>query len=495
MGSRIGRRSHPATRQQSKDSHRSMKYPTQVSGGARDTLHGVSASKSRRVSVVILGASFGTTNLGVRALAAGAIKSVLHQRPDAHIQLMDYSKDPAVFTVKVGGEDVRVPLVNIRFSKRIWLPNNIAFLIALALAVRCLPSKRVRDGILSGNTALRAMAEADMVVTIAGGDSFSDIYGMKRLIYVTLPQILAIILRKQLFVAPQTIGPFKSKVAKLLARFVVRRAAVIYSRDLTGVETVERQLVGKDSREKIPVRFCYDLGLVVDPATPREGKRIALQDREGRSLVGLNVSGLLLMGGYTKGNMFGLRTSYRDLVVKVIDHVVLDMEADVLLVPHVFGSDPKSESDVVACETVYEATKLRHGARVDVLRGEYDQNEIKSVIGSCDFFIGSRMHACIAAVSQGVPTVAIAYSDKFRGVMRSLGIEEIVVDARSTDADEIVQKINSVYQNRDGLHHALTVKMREVNETVLGLFSSLATSDTGRTLDRDERLVPLASIP
>ena len=39
---------------------------------------------------------------------------------------------------------------------------------------------------------------------------------------------------------------------------------------------------------------------------------------------------------------------------------------------------------------------------------EYDQHAIKSIIGRCDFFIGSRMHACIAALSQKIPTAAVA---------------------------------------------------------------------------------------
>ena len=47
---------------------------------------------------------------------------------------------------------------------------------------------------------------------------------------------------------------------------------------------------------------------------------------------------------------------------------------------------------------------------------------MKYLIGQCDFFVGSRMHSCIAAVSQCVPAVSIAYSDKFIGVMATLGL-------------------------------------------------------------------------
>ena len=46
------------------------------------------------------------------------------------------------------------------------------------------------------------------------------------------------------------------------------------------------------------------------------------------------------------------------------------------------------------------------------------------------------MHACIAALSQTVPAVAIAYSRKFLGVMETIGVEDIVVDPQCMTADE-----------------------------------------------------------
>jgi hypothetical protein len=49
------------------------------------------------------------------------------------------------------------------------------------------------------------------------------------------------------------------------------------------------------------------------------------------------------------------------------------------------------------------------------------------------------MHACIAALSSGVPVLPIAYSRKFRGVFGSLGYP-IIADCRSEAAEQIVAK-------------------------------------------------------
>ena len=76
---------------------------------------------------------------------------------------------------------------------------------------------------------------------------------------------------------------------------------------------------------------------------------------------------------------------------------------------------------------------------------------IKGVIGLCDFFIGSRMHACIAALSQGIPTVAVAYSPKFKGVFDSIGTGDMVIDATSVDMETAIEAICNHFQKYEHL--------------------------------------------
>ena len=88
----------------------------------------------------LLGATFSTQNMGVGALAAGAITCIKHQFSDARICFVDYGETRQTYGFRCNGSVVPIPLVNIRFSKKIYLPNNIVFLIVLALALRLIPS-------------------------------------------------------------------------------------------------------------------------------------------------------------------------------------------------------------------------------------------------------------------------------------------------------------------------------------------------------------------
>jgi polysaccharide pyruvyl transferase WcaK-like protein len=107
-----------------------------------------------------------------------------------------------------------------------------------------------------------------------------------------------------------------------------------------------------------------------------------------------------------------------------------------------------------------------------LVRGTYSHSEIKTVINSCDFFIGARMHACIAAVSQCIPAVAIAYSDKFAGVMQTIGIESLVVDPRTMDQAGILKVIDDAYERRTELRRQLEQTMPRVKDAVLRLFDA-----------------------
>lgn len=423
------------------------------------------------LTVGLLGASLGTVNLGVAALACGAVASICHSYPEARIYLIDYADEPSTYQVKHPKGVATVELINIRFSKRFYLRNNIAYLLFLAIFIRLLPVRKWGDRLQRNNHVLKAIQEADIITSIAGGDSFSDIYGIGRLIYVALPQILVLLIGKPLVLLPQTLGPFKGLFAKAIARYIVDGSRMVYTRDHGGVEAASG-IAGRDNGR---LAFGYDMGFALEPRILK-GKIppwLAEYDKN-IPLVGVNVSGLLYIGGYTRSNMFGIKADYRRLVQDLIESLVRKNGVHIMLVPHVFGTGEDSESDQIACRKIYEEVGSSLRAQLHLLDGEYDQHEIKAIIGRCDFFVGSRMHACIAAISQCVPAVGLAYSRKFHGVFKSVSMEELVIDIRECDGDAVNAAVDRAYQRRTELRAKLEAKIPTVRGSVLGLFSRLS---------------------
>jgi colanic acid/amylovoran biosynthesis protein len=438
----------------------------------------------------LLGSSLGTNNFGVNVLTVGTAQCLLEAYPQAEISILDYGREPNSWELKFGERTIEVALWNIRFSKKFWQHNHIAYLILQAAVARCIPFSGLRERFLSGNPILKHLREMDVITAISGGDSFSDIYGLERFFYVSLPQILIILLNKRLILLPQTYGPFTSSIAKSVSRFIIRNSDRAYSRDLKGVADVEKLLGTAVGRGK--VRFSHDVGFVVDPIRPADYPLLSGLStfKQKGPVVGLNVSGLLFKGGYNQDNAFGLKFSYPEFTRSVINFFLQDRNVTLLLIPHVFGTS-NFESDVAVSESLYNELVAEYGDRLQVVRQGLDEREIKYVIGQCDFFVGARMHACIAALSQCVPSVPIAYSDKFIGVMRTIGAETLVADPRYCTAQEILAQVRSIYENRQAIRSRLEAVVPKAKTSALNLFKDIADNTFGYSAAPD--VTPLSS--
>lgn len=435
------------------------------------------AQNNKRHSICLLGTSFDTGNMGVSALAESSIKCILNKWPEAEVILLGGGQSVGEHRQKVMDKEFRVRSVPIRFCKNIFLPNHFFVLALYAFLLRLLPFRPLRNYLMERNSYLKLILQADLFADVTGGDSFSDIYGMRRFISGFSRKLLPIMFRKELIMLPQTYGPFKKRLTKFMARYILRHSNVIYSRDRAGAEYVRRLLDDATGEDK--VRFVPEVAFVLDLRVPSNMDIGSLPDvRTDKSLiVGLNVSGLLYYGGYTGDNMFGLKEDYSQTICRIIDFLMAKKDVLVLLVPHVFPPVESAEvgvveNDVAACLDVYRRLSTKYPARIFMVRGSYDQSQIKYIIGLCDFFLGSRMHSCIAALSQMIPTVGLAYSKKFSGVFDSVGVGDLVVDLRSGTEASILAFLEKVYSERKAIVHKLSQTIPKAQKTILKVFSS-----------------------
>jgi colanic acid/amylovoran biosynthesis protein len=427
------------------------------------------------LSICLLGASFITGNRGVSALACGSVNAIRYAYPNATIFLLDYERVSSTRRVVCSNGVADVELVNIRFSWRIWLRNNIARLLLVALLYRMLPVSAFRRWIRRLHPHLDRVVDAHTVVSIGGGDSFADVYGLARLVYVSLPQLLAVFLGRPLIQLPQTIGPFDGRLAKMIARLILRSSDQVYSRDREGLSFA----AGLMSPTQPPPIFAFDMAFALEPAKPASEDLTWFSQSSGRPIVGLNVSGLLCVGGYTGDNMFGLASDYRGLVKHVMSYFLRETNCRVVLIPHAHkGNDP--ENDTAACEAVLKDWASEYGDRLHYVGDRHNEAEIKYLIGRCDFFVGSRMHACIAALSQAVPAVGLAYSGKFIGIWRSLGVEELVIDLRSVEEPVVLSRLRALFESTTALRVILARKVPEVRRSALSLFSRDVAAEGAR---------------
>jgi len=432
--------------------------------------------RNGQVRVCLMGAPFDTNNRGVSALASSLVTLVKGTLPKAIISFFMGHPKKIKKIVDFAGERVLIDVINYRLSPKAILQEHIICLLLLALLIRVSPSSRFREKIIHLNARLTDLNNCNFIGAINGGDSFSDIYGLGRFIEGILPMIIIILLGKRLILLPQTYGPYNSWLAKTIARWVILHSSMVLARDQESLPLINNLL--RNYTKKVPIGFCPDVAFTLPSVFPAKFTICPSVDAFGEETwVGININGLMFNGGYKGANMFGLCFEYKAFILSLIEKLMNEAPPiRVILIPHTYGQRGNVNSDPEASMQVYEVLNDKYRDRLYLLTGEYREFEIKGIIGRCDFFIGSRMHACIAAISQGVPTAAVAYSKKFYGVFESVGLETMVVDARSLDLDEAVHRIIDLFKNREleaeFSKHKIDSTKEQVKETFTRLFSN-----------------------
>ena len=424
--------------------------------------------------IVILGTPVSAGNRGVLALGA-SLMNLCHSAANAEVVLFLGHRDnqPAFF--RVGGRNRAVQIVNFRLSPRARPCDHLAWIVLACLMYRCVPLTFVRRRLSRLTPWIAALESVDFAGDVRGGDSFSDIYGLKGFLQSFLETWTVLLVKGTMVQFPQTYGPYKSPLARLLARYLLRRSRVVIARD-TDSRQLARKLLGQGREVWLSPDVAFALEAVnpgrieLDPPLPNS----QLSTPNSQPVVGLNVSGLMFNGGYTRDNMFGLKLDYPAFLPALAKALLSEHTGELWLVPHTYGRRPGSvEDDPAACRQVRSALPPELQKRVRIVAAEYDCHQLKYIIGQCDFFIGSRMHACIAALSQGVPSVGVAYSKKFAGVFDSVGMREWVVDARQASNEEALARILELFRSRHDVVSALRQRSQEARARLPEIFQKL----------------------
>ncbi|HWB01666.1 MAG TPA: polysaccharide pyruvyl transferase family protein [Verrucomicrobiales bacterium] len=421
------------------------------------------------MKICIMGTPVSSGNRGVLALGASLVNLCWEASGGGEIVLLLGNRDNQPARFRAGGEPRLISVVNSRMSLRSRWRDHFLWILVMAVLYRLVFFKKLRAGIARSTPWIGAIAESEFVGDIRGGDSFSDIYGLKGYILGSLAVWTVILVKGSVVLFPQTYGPYKSRTSKWIAKYILKRASVIIARDLQS-QAVAQQLVGKAKK----VLLCPDVAFSMEsirPETVEVDPPLAGEMPPG--VIGMNINGLMYNGGHTRNNMFGLKMDYASFLRELVIALLAEHQGELWLVPHTFGPDGSVESDQEASRRLRDSLPEALQSRIRLVCREYDQHEIKGVIGMFDFFIGARMHSCIAALSQGIPCIGIAYSRKFAGVFESVGMKDWVVDGRESDSATAIERILALYKERDSVRHPLAGRAADAKKRLETVFEEL----------------------
>ena len=396
-------------------------------------------------------------NKGSAAQVISASRTLKRLISDADFTLVSYRleldlKQCALYNIKVVGYSGENPHKGLLFSCRL-----LRYLLHL---FRCglwavLHKIGLNASSLIDGKILREYAQADMIIDLSG-DSFSDSLG-GRSIMNSFTVLLGIFLGKPIVIYSQSIGPFKVMTMPL-AKFCLNRVDLIIVR-----EQITQSYLKTIGVDKPQIYLTAETAFLLKPAPHKMVKKILLKEgisKKKKPLIGISVS-KLIDGTFKPTN---LNNKYVTLMAQVVDYLIEKLNARVVFVPHVIK---REYDDRFVARKVYQ--KVKNKDRTKMITNEYTPEELKGVIGQCDLFIGARMHANISAISMHVPTIAIAWSHKYYGIMRALGQEKYVCDFKTATFDELVSKINDAWSSRKEIKKTLMRRVKIQKE--LAVFS------------------------
>jgi colanic acid/amylovoran biosynthesis protein len=290
----------------------------------------------------------------------------------------------------------------------------------------------------------RTLGGLDRVFDIGGGDSWTDIYPVRRFGFLWLSKMMASVRRVPWYFSPQTIGPFTKQPWRFLAKLAMRRARAIVARDPVSAQVAAEMVPGAKIIESVDVAFA--LPFVRAPA-----------HTDGKVHVGINVSGLLYNRGYGGDNAFGLEADYAALTQNLLNALTERPDIAVHLFTHVVAPAWPEDDDARIANTL--------AMQFPSVQREADfasPSAAKSFISGLDFVVSGRMHACIAAYSSGVPVVPIAYSRKFSGLFEGVLAYHHAVPVSGLSTDAALAHILDRLDRRDDLAAEIAVGNRTV---------------------------------
>ena len=250
---------------------------------------------------------------------------------------------------------------------------------------------------------------------------------------------------------PQAWGPFEQTDVRTLARRAVAAATLSFARDDVSHGYL-RALGASGQVEQAP-----DIAFLFQPSPNGDQLVADLGLDPDRPIASIAPN----MRVYERTGGEGIDNVYGQALTRV-GQSLLDRDVQILLVPHeILPPVEDRQDDRYLCTIISKALGTQDVVAVTEDRSAED---LKAMIGASDLMLGSRFHALIAALSSGVPSVAVGWAHKYPELLGEFGHEHLVVDHNSLTAADLETAVLRVWDARGEMRDAILETLPSVKQ-------------------------------
>lgn len=157
---------------------------------------------------------------------------------------------------------------------------------------------------------------------------------------------------------------------------------------------------------------------------------------------------------------------YVQCIAKLCLHIQRIYNADVLLIPNECNPE-YIYSDVEVSEDILELLhEIGGNGKILDVRNR-NSTQIKSQIAACEVMVASRYHSCVAALSSGVPLLALGWHYKYEELLHWYGQDQWMLSQEDCDSEKLIAMFDRFWEQKEQCRTEIEANREKVRRAVV----------------------------
>ncbi len=331
-------------------------------------------------------------------------------------------------------------------------PSVPKFLIAIKFIIKTLSYlawSKLKNFPINFKTKekIKLLKQSNLIIYAGGG----YIGGSNNPFPTIFTLYLSKIFGKKVYLSGVTIEPPKGFFSKHLIYSVLNRIDLITVREPISMKVLNELKIR--TKKVLTADYVFLQKCLNENETADLFQRLLIS-KDSSIKIGLNLMELNTLKAHHTSDKIN---SYENSIIKAMELILKKTNCIIYLFP--FQID-KKVNDLTICENVKNNLGL-FSNRIKIINENFSPEQMKTIIGFMDIFIGTRFHSLVFALSQKVPTIAIGYHQKCIGLMQMINLEKWLLDF-SFDEKELAEKVLELLDNREKIIMKISEKIPEL---------------------------------
>ena len=364
-------------------------------------------------------------NKGAESMFTSVYQNMHSLYPDSHFYLLSYY--PRADRFSAPGPNVSVLS---------GTPLRLLLITSLAFLHRVFRFFRPLARLLEREPAIRALAQADLVLDV-GGITFSD--GREKYLPFNIVTILpSLLMGRRTIKCSQAMGPFEHRTNRACAKWLLPKLDRILARG----EQTENHLLSLDLTN---VSRASDLAFATDREAVAMERILTYCGQSTKQRVGVSPSSVL----YKKCRR--LEIDYIGIMALFCSALQRQWDLEVVLMPHSIRLDTErlKNNDLPIVRRIADAAEKK--GRLIVVGGDLSGAEMRALIQRCDYYVASRFHAMVSALAVGVPLIVFGWGHKYFEVLKDFQMQDYALDYSELSLDKLLLQFERLMANGPAL--------------------------------------------